>query len=127
MELALFHDGRKDTLMPVNDYPLCHTLLCSLSPELSLSSSLPLARDHTKLVSEVHKLHLGQLLGQHIRDLLICGNVLELHNSLLHHIANVLIFDLNMLGFIVKHRILREFDATLIITVYRGRPQLSTK
>ena len=80
-------------------------------------SSLPLARDHTKLVLEVHKLHLGQWLGQYVCDLLICGNVLELHSYLLHHIANVLIFDLNMLGFIMKHRILRELDATLIITI----------
>ena len=53
-------------------------------------SSLPLARDHTKLVPEVHKLHFGQRLGQHICDLLICGNVLELHSSLLHHIVYIL-------------------------------------
>ena len=53
-------------------------------------SSLPLARDHTKLVSEVHKLNLGQQLGQHIHDLLICGNILELHSSLLHHITDML-------------------------------------
>ena len=40
-EPALFHAGRKDTIMPVNDYPLCHTLLCSLSPESSLSIITP--------------------------------------------------------------------------------------
>ena len=63
-------------------------------------SSLSLARDHTKLVSEVHKLHLAQWLGLHIHDLRICGNVLELHNSLLHHIMDILIFDLYVLGLV---------------------------
>ena len=69
-------------------------------------SSLPLARDHTKLVPEVHKLYLGQRLGQYILDLLICGNVLELHSSLLRHITNVLIFNLYVLGLVMKHWIL---------------------
>ena len=69
-------------------------------------SSLPLVRDHSKLVSEVLRLHLGQWLGQHICDLLICGNVLELHNSLLHHIVNILIFDLYVLGLVMEHWIL---------------------
>ena len=69
-------------------------------------SSLPLARDHSKLVSEVLKLHLGQQLGQHICALLICGNVLELHNSLLHHITDILAFDLYVLGLVMKHWIL---------------------
>ena len=66
-------------------------------------SSLPLARDHTKRVSEIYKLYLGQRLGQHIRDLLICGNVLELHSSLLHHITNILIFDLYVLALVMEH------------------------
>ena len=103
--------------MPINNYPKCHTQLCSLSPEQVSPPSLPLVRDHTKLVSEVLQLHPAQRLGQYVRDLLIRSNVLKLHSSLLHHVANVLVFDLNMLGFIVKHRILRELDATLIITI----------
>jgi hypothetical protein len=80
-------------------------------------SSLPLARDHTKIVSEVHKLHLGQRLGQHIRDLLICGNALELHSSLLHHIADILIFDLYVLGLVMKHWIFGQLYATLVVTI----------
>ena len=69
-------------------------------------SSLPLVRDHTKLVPEVPKLYLGQQLGQYIHDLLICDNVLEIHNSLLHHIANILIFDLYVLELVMEHWIL---------------------
>ena len=60
----------------------------------------------SKLVPEVLKLHLGQRLGQHIRDLLICGNVLELHSSLLHHIMDILVFDLYELGLVMEHWIL---------------------
>ena len=80
-------------------------------------SSLPLARDHSKLVSEVLKLHLGQRLGQHIRDLLIYDSVLELHSSLLHHIMDILVFDLYLLGLVMKHWILRQLYATLVVTI----------
>ena len=90
-------------------------------------SSLSLARDHTKLVSEVPKLHVGQRLGQYVRDLLICGNVPELHSSLHHHIANVLIFDLYMLGLIVKHKILGQLNATLVVTINIGNIHLYIK
>ena len=62
--------------------------------------------DHSKLVSEVLKLNLGQWLGQHVYDLLICGNVLELHNSLLHHITDILVIDLYVLGLVMEHWIL---------------------
>ena len=85
---------------------------CCTTPSLSLK--LP-------------KLHPGQRLGQYVRDLLICSNVMKLHSSLLHHVTNVLVFDLNMLGFIVKHQILRELDATLIITIYTSSLQLEIK
>jgi hypothetical protein len=59
------------------------------------STSLPLSRevlsDNTKLVSEVLKLHIGQRLGQHICNLLIFTNILELYSAPLHHIRNVVI------------------------------------
>jgi hypothetical protein len=61
------------------------------------SSSLPLSRevlsDYTKLVSKVFKLYTRQRLGQHIYNLLICPNILELYISSLHHITNVVILD----------------------------------
>ena len=89
-EPTLFHAGCKDTIMPVNDYPLCHTLLCSLSPELSLSIITSSCEGPYQACLKLPKLHPGQRLGQHICDLLICGNVLELHISLLHHITDIL-------------------------------------
>jgi hypothetical protein len=59
------------------------------------STSLPLSRevllDYTKLVSEVLKLHMRQRLGQHICNLLICANILELYSSPMHHITNIVI------------------------------------
>ena len=76
-------------------------------------SSLPLARDHSKLVSEVLRLH----LGQHIRELLICGNILELHNSLLHHIMDTVVFNLSVLGLVMEHRILWQPYAALVVTI----------
>jgi hypothetical protein len=62
------------------------------------STSLPLSRevlsDYTKLASKVFKLYMRQRLGPHICNLLICANILELYNSSLHHITNVVIPDL---------------------------------
>jgi hypothetical protein len=65
------------------------------------STSLPLSREvlsnYTKLVSKVFKLYTRQRLGQHICNLLICANILELYSSPLHHITNVVILDFYVL------------------------------
>ena len=87
-EPALFHAGWEDVI-PINDYPLCHTLLCSLSPESSLSIITPSCEGPHQACHWSNELHLGQRLGQHIRNLLICGNVLELPNSLVHPITDM--------------------------------------
>ena len=81
-------------------------------------------RDHSKLVYEVLELHLGQRLGQHVRNLLICGNILKLHSSLLHHITDILVLDLYVLGLVMKHWILRQLYATLVVTINTSRIQL---
>ena len=81
-----------------------------------MNTSLPLSRDHSKLVSEVLQLHSGQWLGEHVRGLLICGNVLELHCSLIHHVTDIMIFDLDVFGPIMKHRVLGHLCATLVVT-----------
>jgi hypothetical protein len=52
---------------------------------------------HAKLVSEVFKLRSRQRLGENVCNLLICGYVLELHCSLLQHVSDEVIFDLNEL------------------------------
>ena len=65
------------------------------------NSSLPfggnLNLENNKLVPEVVKLHSGQCLGQHISYLFIHHNILELHFSSLHHIPDIVIFDLDLL------------------------------
>jgi hypothetical protein len=61
------------------------------------STLLPLSRevllDYTKLVSKVLKLYTRQRLGQHICNLFIRANIMELYGSSLHHIMNIMILD----------------------------------
>ena len=59
--------------------------------------------ENTKLLPEVFKLHSSQWLGQHISYLLVCRNILELHYSSLHHIPDIVIFDLDMLRLVMEH------------------------
>ena len=69
--------------------------------ERHMDSSLPLGGnldlENTKLLPEVFKLHSGQWICQQISYLFIYHNILELHFSSLHHIPDIVIFDLNML------------------------------
>ena len=62
---------------------------------LSLGGNLYL--DNTKLLPEVLELHPSQWLLQYINYLFLSRNILELQCSLLHHIPNIVIFDLYML------------------------------
>jgi hypothetical protein len=71
----------------------------------------------SKFVSECLKLPFCSGLGQNISNLLICGNILEIQCSLLNPVSYEVIFDLYVLGPVIKHWILREFDTTLIITI----------
>lgn len=52
-----------------------------------------------------------------ICTLLLCGNVLQQHNSPLHTISKMMIPNINMLGLIIKKWIFREFDTTLFFIV----------
>lgn len=83
--------------------------------------------DHSKLVLEVLKLYLGQQLGQHIPDLLVCGNILELHNSLFHHITDILILDVYVLRLVMKYWILGQLNVTLVVTKNTSHIQLEIK
>ena len=73
-------------------------------------TSHPLGRnldlENSKLLPEVLKLHPSQWHSQHIIYLFICRNILELHLSSLHHIPDIVIFDLNMLRLVMEHRFL---------------------
>jgi hypothetical protein len=76
------------------------------------NSSLPLTREvilnHTNLVSKVHKLHSRHRLAQRVCYLLICSDILKLHFSLLHHISDIMVLDLDMLGLVMKHQVLQQ-------------------
>jgi hypothetical protein len=84
------------------------------------STSLPLSRevllDYTNLVSKVLKLHMRERLSQHIYNLLICANILELYSSLMHHVTNLVIPDLYVIHLIMEHWVLCHLYATLVIT-----------
>ena len=75
--------------------------------EWLLYSSLPLGGnldlENTKLLPELLKLHSIQWISQHISYLFIRCNILELHHSSLHHIPDILIFDLDMLRLVREH------------------------
>lgn len=53
--------------------------------------------NHSKFVPEVNKLHLGPNRFDNSSNLLIRRNVLEPHCSLLYHLSDVLVLDLNVL------------------------------
>ena len=75
-----------------------------------MDSSLPLGGnldlENTKLLYEVLKIHSGQWLGQRISYLFVHHNILELHYSSLHHILDIVIFDLDMLRLVMECRVL---------------------
>jgi hypothetical protein len=101
-------------------YKILTELLVVGQDTIVSSTSLPLSRevllDYTKLVSKVFKLYTRQWFSQHICNLLIFTNILELYNSSPHHITNVAILDFYLLQLIMEHWVLRHLYATLVIT-----------
>ena len=89
---------------------------------LSNFSTLPLTEEgvlhYTQLVSELYKLSFLKSLRQNVRYLLSCGHILKLNCPSLNPITNEVISDLNMFRPVMENWILRESNATLIITVY---------
>ena len=59
--------------------------------------------------------------------MLFCRNVLQSHNTSLDPVFDEVIFDLYMLEFVIKHKIFRELNVTLIITMNHRGIQLKTK
>jgi hypothetical protein len=95
------------------------------------TSTLPLSEEgifhHSKFILEEYKLLFKQGFGQDIYNLLIYGNILKLDYSLLDPVSDEMIYDINMLGPVMEYWILREFDTTLIITIYHHRIQILVK
>jgi hypothetical protein len=79
------------------------------------------------LLDQEHKLPFDQIFREDVYNLLICRNVLKLHNSSLNIVPDEVIPDINMLRLVMEHWILREFNATLIITMNGDRLQLLAK
>ena len=83
--------------------------------------------ENTKLLPKVLKFHSVQWLIQHMRYLHIHRNILELHCSFLHHIPDIVIFDLDMLRLFVEHRFLRQLHTSLVVIIYTSSIQLEIK
>ena len=49
-------------------------------------------------VTEVHKLRIGQRLGEHVRNLILCANVDKLHLLIQHHLLKKPQSDFKMLS-----------------------------
>ena len=94
-------------------------------------STLPLTKEvvlhHYHLVSEMNMFPSSQRLRENVNHLLLSRYVLQLNNSPLNIISEEVISDLYVFRPIMKHWILREPDATLIVTVNDCRPQLLIK
>jgi hypothetical protein len=94
-------------------------------------STLPLTEEgvphQAHLVFEKDMFAPWQGLGENICNLIICRNVLKLNDPSLNPISDEVVSDLNMLRPVMKHWILREFYATLIITMNQGRSHLLSK
>src|SRR6266849_7225571 len=89
------HDGISQPLHLTMEgtNPLTMSEWLWVSP-LSLGGNLDL--ENTKSLSEVLELQPSQWLCQYISYLFLRRNIQELHCSSLHHIPDIVIFDLNM-------------------------------
>jgi len=94
-------------------------------------STLPLTKEsvphNTQLVSEMDMLAPWERLRENVFYLLVRGNILKFHNSLLDPISDEMILDPNVFGPVMEYRILWEFNTTLIIALYYRRTQLRIK
>ena len=52
---------------------------------------------------------------------------LELHCSSLHHIPDIVIFDVDMLRLVMEHRVLIQLHTTLVVALYTSSIQLEIK
>jgi len=77
-------------------------------PELNVSYMTLIggSLNNSKLFSESQKFYFPKGFCQNVGDLFICTDMLEPYSSLLHHISNIVVFDIDMLGVIMKYKIL---------------------
>ena len=105
------------------------TLTCgNISPMLQ-TSTLPLSEGDIlhdpELVPNVHELSSTQRLRKNIYNLLIRGNVPQLHRTPLHHLSNIVVLHLHVLRPVMLNWI--YLHTTLVVTMNHGRLQPLTK
>ena len=98
----------------------CHYHCCIYTTTPSESGSYPFLLlewilDHPHLLSEVDKLSLPQSFRENVCHLFSCWSVMQLNSSTLYTVPDEVTPDVNMFRLIMKHKIFRELDATLII------------
>ena len=64
---------------------------------------------------------LPQCLGEDVRTVLICWTVDQLHNPILDQLMHVVILDLDVVRASMKHRVLGDGHATLIVAPQHRR------
>jgi hypothetical protein len=88
---------------------------------LATFSTLPLSEEgilsQPHLIYELFKLLFARCLGENICHLLISLYVIKPHSSSLYTISDEVIPDIDVLAMIMKHSILKEIDAPLIVTM----------
>ena len=88
-------------------------------------STLPLNKKgiilHPNLVSMIFKFAPGERLRRNVCILIFHRNVLKKQDLMLHTISEMMIPSIYMLRSVMKHKINREFNATLIITISHCR------
>jgi hypothetical protein len=84
-------------------------------------STLPLNKKciilHPNPVSMIFEFSPGECLRQNVGILISRRNVLKQHDIFLHTTSEMMIPDIYMLRYVMKHMINREFNATMIITI----------
>jgi hypothetical protein len=105
--------------------------LCGSTCSMLQTSTLPLREEsimhHSKFVPEEQKLSFNQGFSQNIYNMLIYGNILKLDFSLLDHVPYEVIPNLNILVPFMEYWILKDFETTMIITIYHCGIQLLIK
>jgi hypothetical protein len=88
-------------------------------------STLPLNKKviilYPNPVSVIFEFSPGERLRQNVCILIFHRNVLKKHDLQLHTISEMMIPDIYMLRSVMKHKINREFNETLIITINHCR------
>ena len=82
---------------------------------------------HSQLIFEVDMLPSTQSLFENVSHLLFSRYVLQLNSSPLNIISDEVIYDLSVFRPVMEYCIVRELDATLVVTLYNCRPQLLIK